>query len=43
MSSGLGKATNVDTSMEVYKITEAGVSLQATISGVKFSKDDELN
>jgi len=29
--------------MEIYKLTEAGVSAQATISGVKFSKDDDLN
>jgi len=29
--------------MRIYVLTEAGVSAQATISGVKFSKDDELN
>lgn len=29
--------------MTVYQITEAGLALQATVTGTKFSKDDELN
>ena len=29
--------------IEIYTITEAGVSLQATIAGTKFSVDEELN
>ncbi len=33
----------VDLPMKIYVLTEAGVSAQATISGVKFSKDEELN
>ena len=43
MSGGLGGATQADTAMEIYRITEAGISLQATIGGVKFSKDEDLN
>lgn len=43
MSSGLGTVTSTETAMEIYKITEAGISAQATIGGVKFSKDEDLN
>ena len=43
MSGGLGQATETETAMEIYKITEAGISVQATIGGVKFSKDEDLN
>jgi lipid-binding SYLF domain-containing protein len=43
MSSGLSGVTNVEVPMEIYKITEAGISAQATIGGVKFSPDEDLN
>ena len=29
--------------IEVYQITEAGISLQASVAGTKYWKDDELN
>ena len=43
MSGGMSGVTQVETAMEIYKITETGIAAQATVSGVKFSKDDELN
>lgn len=43
MSGGVSTVTGVKPPMELFTITEAGISAQATISGVKFSKDDELN
>lgn len=43
MTSGMREVTQVDTPMEIYKITEAGISAQATIGGVKFSPDEDLN
>lgn len=43
MSGGLGAVTGVKPPMEVFVITEAGIAAQATVSGVKFSRDDELN
>lgn len=42
-SGGVAKVTPGTLPIEVYKITKAGISLQATISGAKFSKDNELN
>ncbi len=43
MTGGLGTATETKTELEVYQITEAGISAQATFAGVKFSKDEDLN
>lgn len=43
ITGGLAEATGSDTAIEVYRITEAGVSLQATIAGTKYWKDEELN
>jgi lipid-binding SYLF domain-containing protein len=34
---------NIEGGIEVYLLTEAGVALQATVSGTKYWKDDELN
>ncbi len=41
MTGGLGTVT--ETELEVYTITEAGISAQATFSGVKFSRAEDLN
>lgn len=38
----LGSITRVKPPMEIFILTEAGISAQATISGVKFSRDDYL-
>jgi len=47
IDTALGATTSeslqTETSIEVYRITESGISLQATIAGTKFSKIDELN
>lgn len=43
MSGGVSTITGAKPPMEIYTLTEAGISAQATISGVKFYKDDELN
>ena len=43
LSGGAGDVAKVETAMEIYRITEAGISIQATIAGTKFSKMDELN
>lgn len=43
VSAGVAKATQSKTAIEIYKITEAGISLQATIAGTKYWKDEELN
>lgn len=43
MSKGVSEVTNTDAAMDIYKITEAGISAQATIGGVKFSRDEKLN
>ena len=39
----IGGEAFFDDNIVVYQITEAGVSLQATISGAKYQKDSELN
>jgi lipid-binding SYLF domain-containing protein len=39
----VGAQGSFDQSIEIYTLTEAGVSLQATIAGTKYWKDDELN
>jgi lipid-binding SYLF domain-containing protein len=42
----LAKAAAVDTEanlFEVYEMTDAGVSLQATVAGTKYWKDEDLN
>lgn len=36
-------SADVQGGIEVYLLTEAGVALQATVSGTKYWKDDELN
>ncbi len=43
LSSGAGNALQAETAIEIYRITEAGIALQATIAGTKFSQIDELN
>ena len=43
MSGGLSTVTGAKPPMEIFILTEAGISAQATVSGVKFSRDDELN
>lgn len=43
MSGGVSTITGAKPPMEIYTLTEAGISAQATISGVKFSKNDKLN
>ena len=43
ISGGLGAVTGIKPPMEILILTEAGISAQATISGVKFSRDDDLN
>ena len=43
LTGGAGEILNVKTDMEVYRVTEAGISLQATIAGTKFSKHEDLN
>jgi len=43
LSSGAGDVTQVETAIEIYRITKSGISMQATIAGTKFSKDDDLN
>ena len=43
MSGELGAVTGVKPPMEIFTLTEAGISAQATVSGVKFSRDDKLN
>jgi lipid-binding SYLF domain-containing protein len=43
LSQGAGEVLQADTAIEVYRITETGIALQATIVGTKFSKIDELN
>jgi len=40
---GAGEAAGSFGGMEVYQITENGVALSATISGTKYSLDNELN
>jgi lipid-binding SYLF domain-containing protein len=37
----MGINTSVDT--EVYVLTESGIALQATVTGTKYWKDDEMN
>jgi lipid-binding SYLF domain-containing protein len=36
-------ATNASEGVWVYQITKAGLALQATLQGTKYSKDDKLN
>src|SRR5262245_50282951 len=36
-------ALTVAPGVDLYQITEAGLAIQATIQGTKYSKDDELN
>lgn len=43
MSDGVSTITGAKPPMEIYTLIEAGISVQATISGVKFYKDDKLN
>lgn len=43
MTGGVSATTKTKSAIEVYQITEAGISLQATIAGTKYWKDDELN
>jgi hypothetical protein len=43
LSSGTSEVAQIDGGIEVYRITETGISLQATVAGTKFSKLDELN
>ena len=43
VSGGVAGVTQAKTAIEVYKITEAGISLQATIAGTKYWKDEDLN
>ena len=38
-----GVAQQIAEGVSVYQFTENGIALQATISGMKFWKDDELN
>ena len=42
-SKGVADVSQAETAIEIYQITEAGVSLQATIAGTKYWKDDDLN
>jgi lipid-binding SYLF domain-containing protein len=41
--SGANAQTSFQDGMAFYQITEAGLMLQADISGTKFWRDDELN
>lgn len=43
LSSGTSEVAQIKGGIEVYRITETGISLQATVAGTKFSKLDELN
>ena len=38
-----GTGAHIDSGIEIYEITEAGIALQATIAGTKYWKDDWLN
>ena len=40
---GVAEVSGSETAIEIYTITEAGISLQATVAGTKYWKDDELN
>ena len=43
VSGGLGSVTKSKTAIEIYQITDAGVALQASISGTKYWKYKSLN
>ena len=43
VTSGTSEVTGARPKIDIYRITKAGISLQATIAGTKFSKMDKLN
>jgi len=42
-TAGLGEVVPVAAPIEIYQVTEAGIALQATVSGTKYWKDADLN
>ena len=40
---GDSMATSTGAGMEIYRLTQAGVSLQAQVAGTKYWKDGTLN
>jgi lipid-binding SYLF domain-containing protein len=43
LGAGASEALAANTSIEIYRITEAGIALQATIAGTKYNQIEELN
>jgi len=43
LGAGSSEALAANASIEIYRITEAGIALQATIAGTKYNQIDELN